>query len=163
MDIASYLSWAREVFSFLWQKGWRGKIAVGAIVVLGACAAVWGSKAGPASVSPKEQITKVQIKGAVSNYSPDGWPIIETTVRLSGVGPIAAGERDRFARWITSHGGYLECDSSDNGSTFRCLTPQRFDVTQAMLLNGAAQATHDADPHYRAAEAQAKKMGRDLR
>jgi hypothetical protein len=237
MDV--YLSWAKDFVSWLWTKGWRGKLAavVGTIVLL-AVSGIWGipkllppaqGTVVPTSpikgavnsyspdgwpiinnttvhlsgvsliaaskhdrfaawvtanggnlecdssdhgltyrcLTPGIDVTKgipldgplPQIKGAVSSYSPDGWPIIDnTTVRLSGVRLIVASKHDRFAGWITSHGGYLECDSSNGGNTYRCLTAQRLDVAQTVLLNGAAQATCDADPLYRAAEDTGKRI-----
>jgi len=160
----TYLSWAKDFVSWLWTKGWRGKLAavvVGGIVLLGV-AGIWGLpklQAAPVTVVPASPVPTSPIKGAVSRYSPDGWPIIkDKIVRLSGVRPIVASKHLRFAEWITSHGGYLECDSSNGGDTYRCLTAQRLDVAQTVLLNGAAQATCDADPLYRAAEETAKRI-----
>ncbi|MBV9250645.1 MAG: hypothetical protein JO227_15530 [Acetobacteraceae bacterium] len=132
------------------------------VTALLAVSGVWALSASKPSLvkAAPTQAARKPVSGAVT-YSAEGWPIIEgKTIRLAGVGLIAPPERDRFARWITSHGGYLECDSSDGGSTYRCLTPQRLDVAQAILLNGAAQATSDADPQYRAAAEQARKSGR---
>jgi hypothetical protein len=110
-------------------------------------------------------IPLTQIKGAVSSYSSEGWPIINntTTVRLSGVGPIEASKRNQFAAWIRSHGGYLECDSSNDGDAYRCLTAQRLDVAQALLLNGATHANADADPHYKEAEKTQNRIAGSLR
>jgi len=102
--------------------------------------------------------SSTRIMGAVSSYSPDGWPIIKnptgskTTVRLTGVNPIAAGKHEQFAAWIKSHGDYLDCDSSNDGGTYRCLTAQRLDVAQTLLLNGATGPSRDADQHYKDAE-----------
>ena len=162
MDIASYLSWARGI-AWLWQKGRRGKIA--AVVGMIAFTIVLLMAFGP----PPHAGPKAQIKGAALCCSREGWPIVDKeTVRLSGVGPIADDARDQFANWIKSHGSYLECDSSDHGSTYRCLTPQRLDVAQALLLNGATRAIDPACrdaacPNYRAAEEQAEKMRRGSR
>ena len=148
MDIAAYLSWARDFLAWLWQKGRLGKTAavVGTIALL-AVSGAWGwSKLSPPAAATKETTAaptteiaagpEAQIKGAVRCCSPEGWPIVETAVHLSGVGPIAANARGQFAHWITAHGSYFECDLPDDGSTYRCLTPQRLDVAQALLLNG---------------------------
>ena len=98
-------------------------------------------------------IQSPRITGAVSAYSPDGWPIIDhTTVHLAGVHPIEASKRGQFVAWIRSHGDYLDCDSSNEEGTYRCLTPQRLDVAQTLLLNGATRAYDDADQRYKDAE-----------
>jgi hypothetical protein len=172
MDITSCVSWAHDLLSWLWQKGWRGKAAAVVVTIaLLVVSCVWGWSELSASANAKAEITAApkteiaaaapKVTGAAGCCSPEGWPTVgKTTVRLSGVGPISTNARDRFGHWITSHGSYLECDSSDDGISYRCLTPQRLDVAQALLLNGATHVTHAAPPLYRAAEEQASKMGR---
>jgi hypothetical protein len=102
-------------------------------------------------------------QGAFSGFSDDGWPIISgTRVRLSGVEGIAGDERAQFASWIEAHESKFECDLSDDGTTYRCLTANKLDVAEAVLLNGAARATPDADPRYREKEEQAKERRRGV-
>jgi len=65
------------------------------------------------------------ISGTALTVSRDGWPIISgTTIHLSGVGTIAAGKAGQVSAWkrlpVTALTG--------------CLSSQRLDVAQAMLL-----------------------------
>jgi hypothetical protein len=102
-----------------------------------------------------------QIKGIVASYSADGWPIIDgQTARLAGVEMIAADKIARVSSWIKAHGDFLECEAVDE-TAYRCLTQQKLDVSQAVLLNGAARASPAAGPIYREAEerAQAARRG----
>jgi hypothetical protein len=106
--------------------------------------------------------TSKTIAGEVSAYSKDGWPIIQgITVHLDGVGPLAPGQIKPVSEWIATHGNYLECTLSPLGE-YRCLTRQKFDLAQAILLNGAAQTSTDAAPAYRDAEAQARTAKRGV-
>ena len=178
MDITALLSGAPDLLAKLWNKGWLGKTTavVGTLALLVGGAWLGWSKWGvhPADAAPKPVLAtptpeipargpkaQIRITGAAHCCSPKGWPIVDDKpVQLSGVYTIFADKRGQFAHWVTSHGSYLECDSYD-GITYRCLTPQRLDVAQALLLNGAARATFDAAPlAYRTAEEQAHKMGR---
>jgi serine/threonine protein kinase len=112
-----------------------------------------------AGVPPRES---QRIKGAADASLVDGWPIIDgKTVRLSGVDMIAPNMVDQVDHWIKAHGRYLECDFS-KASTYRCLTTQKLDVAQVLLLNGVARASPDAEPIYREAEKQAQEAGRGL-
>ncbi len=109
-----------------------------------------------------EPQSSLQIKGAADASLVDGWPIIDgKTVHLSGVDMIAPDKVDQVDHWIKAHGRYLECDSS-GASTYRCLTTQKLDVAQVLLLNGVARATADAEPVYREAEEQAQAAKRGL-
>jgi serine/threonine protein kinase len=121
----------------------------------------------PPQTAPHEQLptvgtTSKTVAGQVSSYSEDGWPVIEgTTVRLSGVGPLASGEAKPVTEWIATHGNYLDCTASQPGG-YRCLTRQNFDLAQAILLNGAARTSPDAGPAYRDAEAHARMAKRGV-
>ena len=113
-----------------------------------------------ANVMPPQQ--PQQIKGAADASLVDGWPIIDgKTVHLSGVEMIAPNMVDQVDHWIKAHGRYLECDSS-GASTYRCLTTQKLDVAQVLLLNGVARTSPDAEPIYREAEKQAQAARRGL-
>jgi hypothetical protein len=111
---------------------------------------------------PQEPQAPQQIKGAADASLVDGWPIIDgQTVHLSGVEMIAPEKADQVDHWIKAHGRYLECTRSGAG-TYRCLTTQKLDVAQVLLLNGVARATAEADPLYRQAEEQAQAARRGL-
>ncbi len=113
-------------------------------------------------VPPQEPQAPQRIIGAADASLVDGWPIIDgKTVHLSGVDMIAPNMVDQVDHWIKAHGRYLECDSS-GVSTYRCLTTQKLDVAQVLLLNGVARASPDAEPIYREAEKQAQGAGRGL-
>jgi hypothetical protein len=115
-----------------------------------------------ASLLPQEPQSPQQIKGAADASLVDGWPIIDgKTVHLSGVEMIAPDKADQVDHWIKAHGRYLECNRSGAG-TYRCLTTQKLDVAQVLLLNGVARATPDAEPLYREAEKQAQAARRGL-
>jgi hypothetical protein len=111
---------------------------------------------------PQEPQAPQQIKGAADASLVDGWPIIDgKTVHLSGVEMIAPDKAGQVDHWIKAHGRYLECDPAGAG-TYRCLTTQKLDVAQVLLLNGVARATPDAEPVYRQAEEQAQAARRGL-
>jgi hypothetical protein len=113
-------------------------------------------------VLPQEPQSPQQIKGAADASLVDGWPIIDgKTVHLSGVEMIAPEKADQVDHWIKAHGRYLECNPA-GASTYRCLTRQKLDVAQVLLLNGVARATPDAEPLYRQAEEQAQAARRGL-
>ncbi len=111
---------------------------------------------------PQEPQSPQQIKGAADASLVDGWPIIDgKTVHLLGVEMIAPEKADQVDHWIKAHGRYLECDPA-GASTYRCLTRQKLDVAEVLLLNGVARATPDAEPLYRQAEEQAQAARRGL-
>ena len=113
-------------------------------------------------VLPQEPQSPQQIKGAADASLVDGWPIIDgKTVHLSGVEMIAPDKADQVDHWIKAHGRFLECNRSGVG-TYRCLTTQKLDVAQVLLLNWVARATADAEPLYRQAEEQAQAAKRGL-
>ena len=113
-------------------------------------------------VLPQESQSSRQIKGEADASLVDGWPIVDgRTVHLSGVEMIAPDKADQVDHWIKAHGRYLEC-SPAGASTYRCLTTQKLDVAQVLLLNGVARATPDAEPLYREAEEQAQAARRGL-
>jgi hypothetical protein len=114
------------------------------------------SRQDRASMEPKSSVS-----GAISAYSADGWPIIGgQTLRLDGLSTIAADKTQRVAAWVRAHGNYLECEPV--GDAYRCLTPQKIDLAQAVLLNGAGRVSPDAGPSYRAAEDQARAARRGV-
>jgi hypothetical protein len=125
----------------------------------------WGAVTMLINRTMKQSVTgsPLQIKGEFSGFSDDGWPIVGgTPVHLAGVEIIASDERNQFSSWIKSHEGKLECEVSHDGSTYRCLTGNKLDIAEAVLLNGAARATRDADQRYREAEEQAKEQRRGV-
>src|SRR5664279_1107918 len=129
-DKVSSLSRAKQLFS---NRGAWLMVAAGSVTILGT---VFIPKLFAA---PASQIAS-QIKGAVSYYSPEGWPIItnattgsSTTVRLAGVRPIEASKRGKFAAWIKSHGDYLDCESPNDEGTYKCFIP-RINVIQGIPL-----------------------------
>jgi hypothetical protein len=94
-------------------------------------------------------------------WSMAGRSSMEKTVHLSGVEMIAPDKADQVDHWIKAHGRYLKFNPA-GASTYRCLTTQKLDVAQVLLLNGVARATPDAEPLYREAEEQALAARRGL-
>lgn len=102
------------------------------------------------------------IEGEVESYSADGWPMIAGKVLpLVGIATLAAHEMERTKAWVRDHGNHLSCEATDVVS-YRCLTQQVFDLSNAILLNGAGLATNDAAQIYLDAEQQARQAGRGI-
>ncbi len=116
----------------------------------------------PAPQPAADPVPPLVIAGEVSAYAAEGWPMIDGRVlRLSGVDTLVPEAVKAVADWVGAHGNYLECNPV-GPDRYRCLTRQNLDLTQAILLNGGARTSADADPAYRAAEAQARAGKRGL-
>jgi hypothetical protein len=128
-------------------------------------AEVSGERAStPTSTGPELDATVATrpIKGTVTSLSSSGWPVIGgQSVRLFGIETIPPDQVSIFASWIKAEGDYLDCKPVD-GTGFRCLTHESLDVSLAVLLNGAAHASPDAPPAYRAAEEKAREAHRGV-
>jgi serine/threonine-protein kinase len=110
----------------------------------------------PAAAASDTQASTDAIKGVVTTFSPDGWPVIAgQVVRLVGVEGIAPDLVENLKAWVRDHGGYLDCKTAPP-SGFHCLTAEGLDVSKAILWNGAAKAAADAAPTYRSAEQHAR-------
>ena len=103
------------------------------------------------------------VKGVVTAFNPEGWPVIEGHVlRLVGVESIPPAMGKGFADWIASQGRSLDCRVAAPGGAYRCLTATGFDVSATVLRNGAARASADATRFYRDAEQQARDGRRGI-
>jgi hypothetical protein len=117
----------------------------------------------PALEPPEQTVPPSQtIGGEVESYSADGWPVIAGKVfPLCGIATLPVGAMERMKTWVKAHGDYLYCEAADTVS-YRCLTKQDLDLSRAILLNGAARATPDAQQIYREAEQQARDAKRGI-
>jgi eukaryotic-like serine/threonine-protein kinase len=127
---------------------------------------------GPAAVVPAGEPPQQQaalpaappppIAGPVSSYGEDGWPVIDGhVIRLNGVDALASDALKPVSEWVRAHGNFLECRPVAV-DRYRCLTRQSFDLAQAILLNGGARTSADAEPAYREAEEQARQGKRGV-
>jgi hypothetical protein len=114
------------------------------------------------SLEPDATVIIGPVKGTVTSFLTSGSLVIGgRNVRLSGIESIPPDQVPIIESWIKTEGDYLDCEPTD-GTRFRCLTQQSLDVSQMLLLNGAARASPDATPVYRAAEKQARDARRGL-
>ncbi len=118
-----------------------------------------------ASVAPPvapPSATPSPVSGAIAEFSADGWPVINgQAVRLAGVDDVQTNLELGLLSWINQHGGTVACSPSSSGA-YQCKTTDGFDVSAAMLANGAARATPDAPDNYRKAEQQARAAQKGL-
>ena len=83
-----------------------------------------------------------------------------TLVHLSGVDGEPGEPAQQLLRYIG--GRPVECRPVDaENAQYRC-TVGRYDVGEAVVLNGAARATRNAPPDLRTAEQQARDAGRGI-
>jgi hypothetical protein len=102
------------------------------------------------------------IKGMVVSYASNGWPMIDgRVVRLAGIEAVPQDRMRKSVIWLTRQNGYLACEEKARDA-YRCLTGDKEDLAQAMLLNGQARASFDADESYLAAEQQARQAKRGI-
>jgi hypothetical protein len=103
------------------------------------------------------------VEGEVVDYTESGWPKIGTggapeEIPLYGIdGKV---NKDIERKWIEAHTNQLSCkvvemSSNGLGPRYRCLAANTFDLSEAMLLNGAATISHEAGQSYRDAQDQA--------
>lgn len=102
------------------------------------------------------------IKGSVSSFTSEGWPVIAgQVIRLAGVQGMATDQARSLESWVSQHGGTLDCKPV-GAAGFQCQTQDGIDVSEAILFNGGAKAATDATQAYREAEQQARDARRGL-
>ena len=95
-----------------------------------------------------------------------GWPKFNTTrgeisLALYGINPANSPiERKNEIDWIGNHSQNFTCREVSNNSRYRCLSGNTFDLSEALLLNGAATVLDDAPELYHKAQQQAKDARR---
>jgi hypothetical protein len=100
-----------------------------------------------------------------------GWPKFDTTrgqisLSLYGITPAnSKTEQDMEKKWIGTHSQTFTCRKasfadSKNNPRYRCLSGNTFDLSEALLLNGAATVLDDAPELYHKAQQQAKDARR---
>jgi len=122
---------------------------------------------------PQQQIVRVNAasaKGAlaVDVFGNDGTTVVDTgtlvlngaTVQLSGVEGEAGPVVSDLARYI--RGREIACQPVERGATqYRCKLGE-YDLSEAVVLNGAGRAAANAPERLRDAEAQARSAGRGI-
>jgi hypothetical protein len=126
-----------------------------------------------AELASYQRVEGKLVEGKVeeNQYDPEfGWPIITTTGGEQEVIPLYGVKKVEIIniekQWIGGHTNLLSCkvvETSSNGlSLYRCLAANTFDLSEAMLLNGAATASLEAGQSYQDAQAQAMAAKRGI-
>jgi membrane peptidoglycan carboxypeptidase len=129
-----------------------------------ASAVLTGSSAEPAITKTAVPVTAAAEPSRVLRGVPD---IVDTAtlrlngaiIRLSGI----AGETGKPAQELGQYirGREIACRPAEETARYRC-TLEEYDLSEAVLLNGAGRAAGDAPERLRQAERQAKLAGRGV-
>ncbi len=114
----------------------------------------------PVPMAPVPVPPVAPLAGVVASLSPEGWPVVNgQSIRLSGIGTIAAGERNQFRAWLASHQNYIDCKEGGSGA-YQCFARGGSDVAMVLLANGAATTSPAAQQEYKDAMAKAMQAKR---
>jgi endonuclease YncB( thermonuclease family) len=114
-----------------------------------------GTVPGPTS-EPAPELISGPIERVVTTST---FVVAGQQFELFGVIGEPAPYVDALSGWLNANGNRVEC--KPEGGKYRCFTPGKVDVGNAVIFNGAGKAAPDAPPEYVAAEqkAQAQRRG----
>jgi hypothetical protein len=101
------------------------------------------------------------VTGAIEGFSQDGWPVIHgQAIRIFGIASLPVAGR-RFRRWLAANVIALTCEPRPS-NTYRCLTQNRVDLAQAVLINGGSSTSSDGPQEYLDYQQQARDAKRGI-